>query len=344
MFDSLSSSTRGRVLITGASGFIGKHLVRTAQELGYEVSVAVRPGGGRPDPASSVRAVELDYRDVAGMVRSIEAEMSRLGGTPWRYVIHNAGLTKTADPQEFYEANAENTLRLCRALRDAKATPERFVLMSSLSTYGEPVAEDGVIRSSDEQRPTTHYGRSKMLAEQYVRESGIPYSILQPTGVYGPGDRDYLMAIQSMQRGINFMAGLTPQYLTFVYGEDVARAAWHVAEHPEAVGQTYIVADGDVHTDTSFGLLCKELLGHPRVLNLRAPMPLLWVICQAGSLWARITGQVTPLNTDKYRIMRQRSWRCDASPLTALGYRPLYDLRRGLECTIEDGRRQGLLS
>lgn len=345
MCTSPSSNTKGQILITGASGFIGQHLVRIALQQGYEVCVAIRPGGGRPSADSPVSTIELDYADAEGMARAMSSYAERCGSTkPWRYVIHNAGLTKTADPQLFYEANAEHTRRLCHALRQARVEPERFVLMSSLSSYGASPSTDGILRAEQPQRPTTHYGRSKLLAEQYVRESGLPYAILQPTGVYGPGDMDYLMAIQSMQRGINFMAGLEVQYLTFVYGEDVARSAIFIAEHPEAEGRAFIVSDGQEYTDRAFGELCRELLGWPRMLNLRAPLPLLWLICQGGSLWARLSGRVTPLNADKYGIMRQRSWRCDISPLLALGYRPTYDLRRGLVETIADGRRRGLLS
>ncbi len=342
MSTSPSSSPR-RILITGATGFIGRYLVEEAQKAGLEVWIAIRPESNRRKAeALGARLVALDYADEAGMTETIRQTAGELAGKPWHYVIHNAGLTKTARVQEFYQANAEHTKRLCSALYAAGAIPERFVLISSLSSYGAPTASDGVLRASDPQHPTTHYGRSKLLAEQYVQTSGLPWSILLPTGVYGPGDADYLMALESIQRGINFMAGLEEQHLTFVYGQDVARAALLVAQHPQAEGQSYIVADGDTHTDTAFGQLAKELLGR-KALNLRAPLPLLYLICSIGSLWAKLTGRVTPLNSDKYRIMAQRSWRCDTAPLLALGWRPLYDLRRGLEATISAARQEGRL-
>lgn len=334
-----------RILITGATGFIGGYLVSEAQCLGLEVWIAIRPASDRKRAeALGAQIIELDYADETSMIRAIEAVLPSDGSAPWHYIIHNAGLTKTAHPRDFYEANAEHTHRLCSALRASGRMPERFVLMSSLSSYGVPTQPDGIIRTGDVQHPESHYGRSKMLAERYVRESSLPYTIILPTGVYGPGDKDYLMALQSLERGINFMAGLSTQYLTFVYGLDVARAALFVASDERALGQSYIVSDGDTYTDVAFGKLSMELLGKHRALNLRAPLPLLWLICQAGSLWARLTGQITPLNTDKYRIMAQRSWRCDASPLYELGWRPTHDLRSGLTATIEAARRAGLLA
>lgn len=342
MSASLSSSPK-RILITGATGFIGRYLVEESQKAGLEVWIAIRPESNRRKAETlSSHIISLDYTDEAGMIEAMRQASPQEGSIPWHYVIHNAGLTKTARVEDFYEANAEHTRRLCSALLHSGATPERFVLMSSLSSYGAPCSSDGVLHATDPQHPTTHYGRSKQLAEQYVRDSGLSYSIILPTGVYGPGDTDYLMALESIKRGINFMAGLETQYLTFVYGRDVARATLLVAQHPKAQGQRYIVADGDIHTDAAFGSLAQELLGK-RAINLRAPLPLLYAICSIGNLWGKLTGRITPLNNDKYRIMAQRSWRCDIAPLVALGWQPEYDLRKGLEETIAAARQEGRL-
>ena len=151
------------------------------------------------------------------------------------------------------------------------------------------------------------------------------------------------MSLRGIAGGINAMAGCQTQYLTFVHGADVARAALHVLSRPEAEGERYIVSDGATYTDIEYGRLVQRLLGRRRVLHLRVPLPLLWGVCQLGSLWARLSGKVTPLNRDKYPILAQRSWRCDPSPLIALGWQPRYDLEEGLRDTLEVARAQGLL-
>ena len=114
-------------------------------------------------------------------------------------------------------------------------------------------------------------------------------------------------------------------------------------EDGRAVDNRYIISDGDVYTDIEFSNLVKELLGVKTVVNLRTPMPILWCICQLGGLWSRLTNRATPLNPDKYPLMKQRSWRCDVAPLMALGWKPRYRLREGLEEAIDWGRKQGLL-
>lgn len=342
---STSLSSKGgtkRVLITGATGFIGGHLVEQAKSAGFEVYIALRRESNRAKAeALGAKIVLLDYADEVQMAQAI-AEHTAEGEPAWHYVIHNAGITKAKHPAEFAEVNAKHTRRLCRALRSSACPPERFVLMSSLSSYGIPEG-DAPIRASDSQRPNTAYGKSKMLAEQYVEQSGLPFTILLPTGVYGPGDEDYLLAIKSISKGLNMMSGLSAQVLTFVYGEDVARAALLLLSRSEAEGKRYIISDGATYTDEEFGTLTQELLGQKHCLHLRAPLALLWCICQLGSLWTAVSGRTTPLNRDKYPILAQRSWRCDASPLLTLGFTPRYDLREGLRQTIRHARTHGKL-
>ena len=335
-----------RILITGASGFIGTHLVHVAQSLGYEVWAAIRPESNRRKLESQgVRLVEVDYSDEHHLTEMLRAALPpTLGQEPmWHYVIHNAGITKTARTEEFQEVNAEQTRRLLAALSALPTPPLRFVLMSSMSSYGDSNGSEAPLRVEDEQHPHTLYGRSKCLAEHYTEQSGLPYTLLLPTGVYGPGDADYLMSIQGIARGINAMAGCKTQYLTFVYGEDVARAALFVLTQPEAEGKRYIVADGATYTDLEFGRMVQRLIGRKHVPHIRIPLPLVRLVCAFGSMRARLTGRVTPLNRDKYPILAQRNWRCDASPLFALGFTPTRSLEEGLRETIAAARASGEL-
>ena len=334
-----------RLLITGASGFIGSHLVRQALAAGYEVWAAVRRDSDKARlTAQGVQLLEVDYYDEEQLFSALSAVPSRGEGTPlWDYVIHNAGITKTAHVEEFAEVNAEHTRRLLNALCRLPQAPKRFVLMSSLSSYGDVAPRGASLHAELPQKPHTLYGRSKCLAEHYTEQSGLPFTILLPTGVYGPGDKDYLIALQSIARGINAMAGLSKQYLTFVYGGDVARAALFVLHEERACGERYVVADGDTYTDKEFALLAQRLLGRKHVLHLRIPLCVVRLTCIFGSLRASITGRTTPLNRDKYPLLAQRNWRCDPSPLFALGFTPSTDLEAGLRETIAAGRTAGLL-
>lgn len=332
-----------RILITGASGFIGSHLVRIALEAGMEVTVALRPSTKATRQPEGVHSIQLDYASEEQMIAALSAVRRQDGFPAWHYVVHNAGLTKTPDPQDFYEANAENTRRLCSALLRAGVEPTRFLLVSSLSSYSQLGSRDGIIRITDEQKPTSQYGRSKLKAEQYVRSSGLDYTIVLPTGVYGSGERDFLLSLKAIKDGINLMSGTTSQELTYIHGEDVARAIIFLLHDGRAVDNSYLLSDGEVYPDHEFGAIARELLQPKRLINLRAPLWLLWIVCQIGGIYARLSGNSTPLNPDKYPILAQRSWRCDVGPLFELGWRPRYTLRSGLEETIAWGKQEGIL-
>lgn len=334
-----------QILITGASGFIGGFLVDEALRRGYQVWAGIRPSSDRShlqDPR--IRFIDLPYSDAAKLSDVIANHVCEEG--PWDFVIHNAGLTKTTDKGLFFEVNAENTRRFLDALAPATHRPKKFLLMSSLSSFG--IGDEhgfAPFRLDDTQRPNTAYGQSKLLAEQYVRrQEDFPYIILRPTGVYGPGERDYYVEIKAVQSGWDLKAGFTPQRITFIYVKDLARAAFLCLEKEELRNKEYFVADGDVHTDGSFALLVQELLGKKHVLHARLPLGLVYGACIACETIGRMLHRGFLFNTDKYLILKQRNWICDTETLCRdTGFRAEYDLRRGLTEAIAWYREHGWL-
>lgn len=336
--------SKKRILITGASGFIGGYLVREAIKKGYEVWAAVRKSSKTDElEALGVNLIEIDYSSISSVSRLANKMAPSEDQPAWHLVVHNAGITKTNKPDMFEEVNANHTRHLAEGLANANISPDRFVLISSLSSYGPSNQEGRPISIYDKQQPNTLYGKSKMKAEFYTENSTLPYTIMLLTGVYGPGDKDYLMALQSVNKGFDLVTGMKPQRLTFIYGEDVAGAVMSVIEAPQAVNKRYMLSDGDVYTDKEFGKLMQQLLGKKRVIHLRIPLPIVWLACQIGELASKITGQITPLNKDKYHILKQRDWTCDDSLIRELGFSPKTNLKEGLSKTIEAARKKGLL-
>jgi len=330
------------ILITGASGFIGSYLVNEALQRGYEVWAGIRQHSSRKAlQAPGIHFIDLQYDDKEALVEQLREV------TPWNYVIHNAGITKTTRKADFYRVNAHNTHILIEALAEADCKPEKFLLMSSLSSYG-PVNDASLkpIRLEDEQMPDSLYGKSKLEAESFVKaQKHFPYVILLPTGVYGPGDKDYLMEIKSIQSGFDFKIGLKPQQITFIYVKDLAVAAWLALENEKIKNTSYFVADGDVYTDAEFARIVRELLGKRRVINLRFPFWIGYIACFFSGWIGRITGKASTLNLDKYKILKQRNWMCETEPLRLeLGFFPAYNLNDGLKETIQYALKNGLIS
>lgn len=328
------------ILITGATGFIGGFIVDEALNRGMQVWVAVRPTSSRKyltDPR--IQFLELNLGNKEQM-------KERMGNLKFDYVVHAAGATKCLHAEDFFRSNTDGTKNLVQALIELQMPLKRFVFVSSLSVYG-PVAEKQPYREiclNDKPQPNTAYGRSKLAAEQYIESlSSLPYVILQPTGVYGPRERDYFMMAKSIKSHTDFSVGYKPQDLTFVYVLDVVQAIF-LALDCKKTGGKYMLSDGEVYSSRTFSDLIHRELGKPWLLRIKAPIWLLRIITFCGEYIGRMTGKISALNNDKYNIMKQRNWRCDINPAkNDLGYKPKYQLDEGVRQTIKWYKENGWL-
>lgn len=343
-----------KILITGATGFIGGFIVEEALRRGMEVWAAVRKSSSREyltDPR--INFINLDLNSEAALADSLE-------DMDFDYVVHAAGVTKCLDAADFHRVNTLGTANLVNALRRTCRNLRRFVYVSSLSSYG-PVREEqpySEIKCTDTQCPDTAYGRSKMESEKLLDDilggnnaensgkdvSGtFPYIILCPTGVYGPREHDYFMMAESIKKHVDFSVGFRRQDLTFVYVLDVVQAIFLALDKGRNGGR-YFLSDGNVYPSRTFSDLIRRELGVKMLLRIKAPIWFLRIVTFAGEHVGRITGKVSALNNDKFHIMKQRNWQCDITPATEeLGYKPQYDLSRGVPLTIKWYREHGWL-
>jgi nucleoside-diphosphate-sugar epimerase len=332
------------ILITGASGFIGGFLVKEALRRGYEVWAGIRSESNRDNLQDEhIHLVDLAYNDKDTLTTQIK-RVAPPGG--WDYIIHNAGVTKTNNKENFFRVNAGYTKQLIEALAAADCIPKKFILMSSLSSFGKGDEKTfRPIRLTDPQMPETAYGKSKLQAELYLRlQTHFPYVILRPTGVYGPGEKDYFLEIKTIQSGFDFAIGFTPPRITFIYVKDLARIAFEIIENEKIVNKEYFVADGDVYTDVKFARLIQKILGKKHVFHARIPAGLVHIACTASEWIGRASGKSMTLNTDKYIILKQRNWICDVKPLQDdLRFTPEYSLQKGLEESIAWYKEEGWL-
>lgn len=321
-----------KILITGASGFIGSHLVEEGLRQGMEVWAAVRGTSNRKwlsDPR--IQFIELNLENPQILSKQIEEHVYHHGA--WDYVIHAAGATKCKNPEDFFRINRDGTENLARVLLlryvNSEGVPEKalrhkLVFISSLSIMGALHENDYAEICGDEvAQPNTAYGRSKLEAEERLKKfSDLDYIILRPTGVYGPRELDYKIMADSIRKHIDFAAGFKRQVITFVYVDDVVQAAY-LALTKGSRGQAYILSDGNDYTSRSFSDLIQKTLGIKYVLHITAPLWFLRFVCKLG---------INPtLNMDKYHILSQRNWRCNIEPARRdLGFKPQWPLERGV--------------
>jgi len=320
-----------RILITGASGFIGSFIVEEALERGFETWAAMRKSSSKAFLQDErIHFIELN-------LSSEEQLKEQLKELQFDYVVHAAGVTKSLHKEDFFRINTEGTKNLVRALQTLKMPLKRLVYISSLSIMGaireqQPYRE---IRERDKAQPNTAYGKSKLEAEQWLdTQQGLPYIILRPTGVYGPRERDYFMMAKSIKAHTDFAVGFKQQDITFVYVTDVVQAVFLALEKGEN-GRRYFLSDGEVYQSSTFSNLIRKELGNPWWIRITAPLWLLRIITFCGEYIGHMTGKVTALNNDKYNIMKQRNWRCDIMPARQeLGYEPHVKLEEGVQKSI----------
>jgi nucleoside-diphosphate-sugar epimerase len=218
------------VSITGATGFVGWHLAEAFRLAGWRVRAIVRPGGIKPVP-DDVERVESALHSATLSAAIGESDV----------VVHAAGLTRAFDPSAF-EFNVSGTRAVVGAVN---ATGARLVLISSQAAMGtgtviRPAREDDV------PRPLTPYGRSKLAGEGVVRAEALtPWTIIRPTTVYGPRDRQFLPIFRLAARGIFLRIVPAATAFTFIYVDDLARGVVLAAEGERATGQTLFLGHPD---------------------------------------------------------------------------------------------------
>lgn len=330
-----------KILITGASGFIGSFIVEESLKRGYETWAGVRASSSKQFlPDSSVRFVDLPYSSKEQMEKILE-EQKELHGK-WDIIIHNMGLTKCEDKSDFDRVNFEYTRNFITALYDADMVPEQFIYMSSLSAFGPGNPETlKEIKLNDVPKPDTLYGKSKLKAEEFIRLlPDFPYTILRPTGVYGPREKDYFVMLQTLSRHLNPAIGFKPQYITFIYVKDLVKTIF-LAIEKKAIKKAYFVADGDVWTSDEYADLAKKELGVKWTIPVKVPCFLVKILAYTLDTVCGWFGKTPTLNKDKYNILSALNWKCEVAPLNMdLDFEPDYNLEKGLRECIEWYRRE----
>lgn len=355
-----------RVVVTGANGFIGSHLVEHLQRAGDDVRAMVR-AGARLDNLDAARPalVHATLADVDAMRAAFDgAEL----------VYHVAGLTAAFTRAEFERANTEGTANVLAAIRGARRPPRRLVLVSSLMAAG-PSHPEVARREHHNPRPAyTLYGDSKLggerLAYAAARAGELEVVVVRPPAVYGPRDSDVLQMIRSAKFGVIAQPGLRPAWMSFVHAEDLVRGIAlagergrsiprdgehaladsgcsfeHVPEHPShPAGQgIYFITDGERHTVVSFGKAAAAALGR-RALAISFPRAAVWTLAGVNHAIGRMRGRAPALTLDKARGSMAPGWWCDDSKAALeLGYTPRWPLPAGLEHTIAWARGAGKL-
>lgn len=316
------------VLITGASGFLGFHLINAALQANLDVFAAVRAKSNISHLSDlPITIIQLDYENPLGLAEDFKKRK-------YNYIIHAAGITKANTEAEYILVNSIYSDNLALAASNIQDHLKRFVFISSLAAAGPLKGTEGTIDESMTPNPVTAYGRSKLNAEKKLCTYNFPVTILRPTAIYGPRERDLFIVVNYLKKGLDPHIGSFKQKLSFVHGKDVATLAVKALFLEQANG-IYNVTDGQVYGRYDYGVIIKKIL-NKKAFRVHIPIGLLKIILIGVEQINKSLNKVSPVNREKLNELAAENWSCDISKAKSnLGYLPVYDLELGLKDSID---------
>lgn len=320
-----------KVLLTGASGFVGGRLRDALLEAGAEVLALRRGSSPEPKSASAIRArsVVAEYDDSHALAALISTEKPD-------FIFHVAGATKGVHYSDFQRANVMPTRNLLRAVREHHPAVSRFVLVSSLAAFG-PSSPAKPHHETHAPSPIEHYGRSKLEAEQVLaaEAGGVPWTVLRPSGVYGPGDADYFNLFREISSGRNVFFGNRHRWFSAVYVDDCVRALVLAAKSERTRQEAYFLCDGTPITWETFQEAIVGANGK-KVMTLNLPEVLVDIAAVGGELLTRIDGKPRLFNRQKAMMSSQAAWTCGhALAKEHFGYVPEVKIAEGVRRALD---------
>jgi len=321
-----------KVLVTGATGFVGGHLTEALRRRGDEVTALARSASKAAALAPlGVRVVPGDLHDRAALQRAAEGQ---------DVVYHVAGVVAARSEADFMVANRDGTRNLVEAL--GQMGTGRLVLVSSMAAIG-PTIKGRPLRGDEAPRPVTAYGRSKLAAEQAVTASALPWTIVRPPMVYGPRDQEVLKVFRLARFGVAPVLGDGSQELSAVHGGDLAEGLIAAGTTVVAAGRAYYACHPEVFTGADMARAVGRAMGKSPAV-IRIPATIGRGVLMLTEAAARLTGHTTILTADKANEFFQPAWTADPGPLMRdTGWKAAHDLRSGLEETYRWYRTAGWL-
>lgn len=322
------------ILITGATGFIGKFLVQKAIDSGFLVYAGTRNPTKDAIQTSGVIPFFMDFKNPESMANSIR-DCENL-----QAVIHGAGTTKAIRKEDYFKGNTEATVALQQAVIQSGVSLKKFLYISSLAALGPSNHAEVKIKETDSEKPVTSYGWSKLKAEQALKKiDRFPVTIIRPTNVFGPWEKDFYIFFKLIHGGFEPYIGFSKQPVSFIFVKDLVDAVFLVLEKGKS-GYPYLAHDGQNHFNTDLGIAIRKSMENKKTLKVHIPV---W----AANIIAKINqarGGIQALNSEKMEELSAKSWACEKGALfNELNFHPRYSLEKGIEETTAWYREMGWL-
>ncbi len=317
------------VLITGATGFIGSWLTEALLHRGLHVRALVRSSSSADNlNGLDVELVKGDYADIQSLRKAVEGV---------EYIYHVAGVTKALDEKTYIAGNVTATENLLQAACDAAPTLKRFLHVSSGAAVGPSPALDKPVDETAPCKPITLYGRTKFMAEEVCKKFALrlPLTIVRPSIIYGPRDKDLLEHFKAVKSGIVPVFGWdVEKRYDYLYVHDLVVGIIAAAESPKARGEVYFLS-GAAHSWEEVGEAAKKALGKSFAIKVRLPDSVVYAVAALAEDIGKARGKISILNRDRARDGEQTYWIFSTEKARRdLGFDPQTSLDEGFRQTV----------
>ncbi|MGO8689824.1 MAG: NAD-dependent epimerase/dehydratase family protein [Thermoguttaceae bacterium] len=342
-----------KALVTGATGFIGSHLVQSLLARREEVTCLVRNASAAAAlEAAGTGTVVGDVTDGASLPAAIAGQ---------DVVYHLAGCLRTLHPRQLFQVN-EQGLRNIAQTCARQPTPPVLVTVSSLAAAGPVVVAERPRCEGDPPAPVSDYGRSKLAGEEAARQlaAAVPITIVRPPIVFGEADPAMLTVFRMIARfGFHVAPGLVPHRFSVIHADDLVNLMILAAQRGRRLqpagpedgpaedcrGQgIYFAACEENPTYAELGRMIGVAVGRPHTFVLPTANPVVWTIAVASEAMAYLRRQPANFNLDKAREATAGAWLCSPrAAMDELQFSVAAPLSQRLHQTAHWYRQQGLL-
>lgn len=328
MDEKLLMSSKIISVVTGASGFVGSHLVDKLLAEGHHVKCILRSSSSRRwlegKPVEIVNCGLFDKAALKNVLKDAD------------FIYHVAGIVKAKREEDYFKGNVESTKTLLEVATEVNPNLKRFLIVSSQTACG-PSLNGKPCSEETEEHPITTYGRSKFAQEQLAKSyfDKLPITIVRPPAVFGERDTEVYLIFKTYKAGLMTLIGFDNKKLNLIHVADLVNGIYEASISPNTIGQKYFVASEELYTWPQVGDAIAKALGK-RALTLRLPHSLVYSVAAIAQFFAMFSSKAATFNLEKARDFVQPGWTCEVSKAKKdFGFTQKVPLEEGIKRSID---------